>query len=61
MAGDDKDRFQNRTSQDRLQSGSGLGTHRQGGANTGPGWVSDNYVKLIGVGVVIVVIVLAVW
>jgi len=61
MAGNGKNRFQNRTSQDRLQSGAGLSTHRQGGANVGPGWVSENYLKLIGVGIVIVAIVLAVW
>ena len=61
MAGDGKDRFQNRTSQDRLQSGSGLSTHRQSGANVGPGWASENYLKLIGLGVVVVVVVLAIW
>ena len=57
MSASEKDGFKKRNSTDRIQS-AGLSTHRQGGADLGPGWVSENSGKLIlAVGIVIVIVV----
>jgi hypothetical protein len=58
MSGSGKDGFKNRNSTDKIQS-AGLSTHRQGGADLGPGWVSENSGKLILIVIVLIVIVLA--
>jgi len=59
MSSSGKDGFRKRNSTDRVQS-AGLSTHRQGGADLGPGWISENSGKLMLVAGIVLAIVLAV-
>ena len=56
MSGSEKE-GQNRESLDRIQT-AGTSTHTQGGADLGPGWVSENSGKLILAIIVVIAIVL---